>query len=201
MNNRIRRITKLPRSKKLILAASASLVVLSTSSVLAFNGLLTTGASDTPVDVKIEDHDKRITKSEQDIADAKDRVDQVEKKTDSNTQAIGAVERKVIVVQGQANATAGQPQQTQAAGTAATAASSAPSEPAPQAAPAPPVNKRLIVAASGAPQSDRFGNPMGWSCTYELTGQRIIMVFQPAQCQAAGGELSDEIAVANGVSR
>lgn len=53
MNNRINIIAKLPRSKKLILAASTGLVVLSTSSVLPFNGLLSTGASDTPVDVTI----------------------------------------------------------------------------------------------------------------------------------------------------
>ncbi|MFF2056339.1 MULTISPECIES: hypothetical protein [Rhodococcus] len=78
MNNQINLIAKLPSSKKLILAASTGLVVLSTSSVLAFNGLLSTGASDTAVDVKVEDHDNRITKNEQDIAETKDRVGQVE---------------------------------------------------------------------------------------------------------------------------
>lgn len=199
MNKRINLIAKLPHSKKLILAASTGLVVLSTSSVLAFNGLLSTGASETPVDVKVEDHDKRITKNEQDIAETKDRVGQVEEKTESNTQAIGAVERKVIVVQGQANATAGQVQQMQAAESAP--APSAQVEPAPQAAPAPPVNKRLIVASNGTPQTDRFGNAMGWNCIYELPGQRIIMVFQPTQCSAAGTEIAEDVAISNGVSR
>lgn len=201
MNKRINLIAKLPRSKKLILAASTGLVVLSTSSVLAFNGLLSTGASDAPVDVEVEDHDKRITKNEQDIAETKDRVGQVEEKTESNTQAIGAVERKVIVVQGQANATAGQVQQMQTAGSAPAEAPTAQAEPVPQVAPAPPVNKRLIVASSGTPQTDRFGKPMGWNCNYELPGQRIIMVFQPTQCSAAGTEIAEDVAISNGVPR
>lgn len=196
MKNRINLIANLPRSNKLILAAITGLVVLSTSSVLAFNGLLSTGASDTPVDVKVEAHDKRITKNEQDNAETKDRVGQVDVKAEGNTQAVGAVERKVIVVEKQGDATA-----MQVAGSAAIQAPAVQSEEASDAAPVNPVNRRLIVAVNETQQLVRFGNPSGWNCAYQLTGMRSIMVFQTTQCSAVGTEIAEGVAISNGVSR
>ncbi|GAA1053937.1 hypothetical protein [Dietzia natronolimnaea] len=198
MNTALKKLTNLTRSRKLILGASAGLLVLSTSSVLAFNGLSTTGANDTPVEVKVEDHEKRITKTEQDLADIKDRVDQVEAKTEANTQAIGSVERQVTVVREQVDANAGQLQQVQETVEAQPAAP----QPAPQAAPAPapaPKNKRLVVSMQQTERHDRFGEFLHYNCAYTVeTGQQVSL-FSGVPCTPVGSVLSEEVAIVLGL--
>ena len=190
-------VTRLPRSRNLILAASTGLVVLSTSSVLAFNGLSSTGASDTPVDTKVEDHEQRITKTERDLAETKDRVGKVEQKSEENAQRVGAVERQVVVVQQEAAATAGQVQQLQEH--SAAPAPAVQSAPQPEVVSEPPVNNRLVLAVTATPQVDKYGSQWGWGCSYELPNQRLIVVMQPMACSPVGTEVSDDVALSNGL--
>lgn len=191
MNTRIKKLTTLPRSRKLILGASTGLLVLSTSSVLAFNGLTSTGANDTPVEIKVEDHEKRLTATEQDLAATKDRVGQVEEKTEANTQAIGTVERQVTVVREQADANAGQLQQVQAE--AQTAPQAAPvAAPAPAPAPAPK-NELLVVAMQQTERHDRFGAFLNYSCAYTVETGQQVSVFSGVPCTPVGAELSEDM--------
>lgn len=191
MNTPIKKLATLPRSRKLILGASAGLLVLSTSSVLAFNGLSTTGANDTPVEIKVEDHEKRLTKTEQDLADTKDRVGQVEEKTEANRQAIGTVERQITVVREQADANAGQLQQVQEGVPAP-----APAQSAPQAVPAPapvPKNELLVVAMQQTERHDRFGEFLNYSCAYTVETGQQVSVFSGVPCTPVGAELSGDM--------
>lgn len=198
MKTPIKLLKSLPRSRKLILAASTGLVVLSTSSVLAFNGLTSTGAEETPLRPQVDDHEKRITKNEQDIAETKDRVGKVEEKSDSNEQRVGAVERDVVVVKEKQAATAGQVQQLQQSAPAPAPAA----QPAPQAAPAPaPVNRRQIIAVTATPLADKYGVQWGWQCNYELPQGRMIASMQSAPCEGVGAEIPEDLALTNGVVR
>lgn len=193
MNTRIKKLTNLPRSRKLILGASAGLLVLSTSSVLAFNGLSTTGANDTPVEIKVEDHEKRLTAAEQDLAATKDRVGQVEEKTEANTQAIGTVERQITVVREQADANAGQLQQVQAQAEAQPAPQAAPvAAPAPAPAPAPK-NELLVVAMQQTERHDRLGEFLNYSCAYTVETGQQVSVFSGVPCTPVGAELSGDM--------
>ncbi|NIL77142.1 hypothetical protein RhoFasB10_03283 [Rhodococcus sp. B10] len=192
-------VTRLPRSRKLILAASTGLVVLSTSSVLAFNGFVTTGAEETPLRPQVDDHEQRITKTERDLAETKDRVGKVEQRNEENAQRVGAVERQVVVVQQESAATAGQVQQLQ--DQAATPAPAVQSAPQPEVVPAPPVNPRIVVAVTQTPQMDRFGKQTMWLCSYELHGQKMIVAYQEATCSPVGTEISNDLALMNGLGR
>ncbi|MFI8696733.1 hypothetical protein [Dietzia maris] len=182
-------LTVLPRSRKLILGASAGLLVLSTSSVLAFNGLSTTGANETPVEVK--DHEKRLTETEQDLANTKDRVGQVEAKTEANTQAIGSVERQITVVREQAEASTAIPQPA-----AESIEAPAPQQSAPQPAPAPapiPKNELLVVAMQQTEKHDRFGNFNLYECSYTVETGQQVSVFSGVPCTPVGAELSGDM--------
>lgn len=192
-------LTSIPRSRKLILAASTGLLVLSTSTVLAFNGLSSTGASDTPVETKVEDHEQRITKTERDLTETKARVGKVEQKTEENAQRVGAVERQVVVVEQEGAATAGQVQQLQEQ--AAAPAPVVQSAPQPEVVPQPPVNPRIVVAVTQTPQIDRFGTRTSWQCSYELPGQKMIVAYQEATCSPVGTEISNDLALMNGLGR
>ncbi|MBB1013027.1 hypothetical protein BXY47_3126 [Dietzia kunjamensis] len=191
MNTPIKRLTNLPRSRKLILGASAGLLVLSTSSVLAFNGLTSTGANDTPVETKVEDHEKRLTATEQDLADTKDRVGQVEEKTEANTQAIGTVERQITVVREQAEASTAIPQPA-----AESVEAPAPQQSALQPAPAPapiPKNELLVVAMQQTEKHDRFGNFNLYECSYTVETGQQVSVFSGVPCTPVGAELSGDM--------
>ncbi|MBB0996343.1 hypothetical protein G6024_04365 [Dietzia maris] len=191
MNTPIKKLTNLPRSRKLILGASAGLLVLSTSSVLAFNGLSTTGANDTPVETKVQDHEKRLTATEQDLADTKDRVGQVEEKTEANNRAIGTVEREITVVREQAESSTAIPQPA-----AESAEAPAPAQPGPQAAPAPaPASKNelLVVAMQQTERHDRFGEFLNYSCAYTVETGQQVSVFSGVPCTPVGAELSEDM--------
>ncbi|MGW5074036.1 hypothetical protein [Rhodococcus sp. NPDC004095] len=178
-------------SRGLQLIIVAGLVVAGTSSVAAFNAVTSTDASDTPLDVKVEDHEQRISKTESDIAQANERVGQVEQKSDENAAAIQQVEERVVVVERGAQASAGQPQQIpqpQATQPSAPVAS----------APAP-INPRLIVGLEVGltPSSDA---PL-YRCTYTLESGRVISNLQPTGCLGTGQEISDDLAAMHGVGR
>ena len=180
-------IKHIPRGKKLIAVAAVATIALSTSSALAFNSLSGTGASDTPVEVTVDDHEQRITKNEQDIAATKDRVGQVEQKAGENSQAIGQTTERVTVVERQVAA----PQQQVAPPPA-----SAPA----QEAPAPTINPRRVAAMTLNINGFGQSEPL-WNCTYTLEGGTSFQTFQGYACHVVGSEISDDIAAMHGIGR
>ncbi|NDZ93312.1 hypothetical protein G3I13_01875 [Streptomyces sp. SID6673] len=168
--------------------------------MLAFNGLSSTGASDIPVEVKVDDHEQRITRSEQDIAETKDRVSQVEEKADTNTEAIREVERQIVVVQEKADTTAGQVQQLQEQAAAPTPAPVAQAEPEPTPAPAPTPSKRLIVELEDrGPNYDKFGNYLNRTCIYKVYAGKTITARQLEPCSPVGTLISSDLSAMNGL--
>lgn len=98
---RIPELTRFNLSPLARLLVAAGIVIAGTSGVAAFNSLQPTAADEmTPTQIKVEKHDDRLDKNEADIAETKDRVSQVEQKTDDDTQAIGAVRERVVIVEG-----------------------------------------------------------------------------------------------------
>lgn len=188
------KLNRLKTSRRLQLIVAAGLIFASTSTALAFNNLASTQAGDTPVEVTVEDHDKRLTKNESDIAETKDRVTGVEEKTEANTQAVREVEKQVIVVDGKANAATSAAKQAQQAAQAAPAP-----QPVQTPVPVKTINPRLITAMSAVQQYDRFNNPTMWSCTYTLESGRVINSMQGPACGAVGTEISSDLAVMHGV--
>lgn len=187
----IEQLKRIKSSRRLQLIVAAGIIVAGTSSVAAFNTLTSTEASDTPVEVKVEDHGQRISKNESDIAQTNDRIGQVEQQTQANTSAIGAAQERVTVVERkvvqQAGGQPSQPAQSPQAGQA----------PAPA---VPTINPRRIVAmsvnVSGFGQSQTL-----WNCTYTLEGGRTINTIQAVSCYGPGAEITDEMAEMHGVGR
>jgi septal ring factor EnvC (AmiA/AmiB activator) len=190
----LNRLNQIKTSRRLQLIVAAGVIVVSTSTALAFNNLASTQAGDTPVEVTVEDHDKRLTKNESDIGETKDRVTDVEQKTDENTQAVREVEKQVVVVDGKANAATSAAKQAQQAAQAAPAP-----QPAPTPVPVKTINPRLITAVSAVQQFDRFDNPTVWSCDYTLESGRVINSLQGPVCGAVGTEIGSDLASMHGV--
>lgn len=171
--------------RNIILAATAGVIIVTTSSVAAFNQLSTTTAEETPVEVKVDDHEQRLTKNESDIAETKDRVEGVEQQSAANTNTIHEVQKQVVVVEGKVEAQNQQARAQQPATVAPT--------PAPQPVPVKTVNPRLIIAVQAEEQ------PHVWSCTYTLETGRVINSLQGAACSAAGVTISDDLAAVWGI--
>jgi TolA-binding protein len=171
--------------RNIILAATAGVIIVTTSSVAAFNQLSTTTAEETPVEVKVEDHEQRLTKNESDIAETKDRVESVEQQAAANTNTIHEVQKQVLVVEGKQEAQNQQARAQQPATVALT--------PEPQPAPAKTVNPRLIIAVQAEEQTHV------WSCDYTLETGRVINSLQSATCSGVGSEISADLAAMWGI--
>lgn len=172
-------------SKRTKIVAIAAIVVVSGSAAGAITSIQPTEAEEKPqIQVQVDDHEDRITKTESDIADTNNRVDQVEQKTDENTSAIGATKERVTVVERkvveQANTPAPQPAQTPQAVQAP--------------APAPTINPRKVASVSVNQMNEGL-----WSCDYTLESGRVINSLQGYSCHVAGTEISADIAELHGV--
>ncbi|MBY4210794.1 hypothetical protein HQO42_05345 [Rhodococcus fascians] len=174
-----------PSRRGWIALAATAVIITGTSTAVAFTQLKTSTAEYTPVDIKVEDHEQRLTKNESDIAETKDRVDGVEQQTESNTNAIHEVQKQVVVVEGKADAAVNQSRQAQPAIPAPA--------PAPQPEPVKTVNLRLIVAVQAVQQ------PQVWQCNYTLEIGRVISPLQGDACSPVGSEISDDLATVYGV--
>ena len=169
-----------PSRRGWITLAVAGVIITGTSTAVAFTQLNTSTAEDTPVEIKVEDHEQRLTKNECDIAETKDRVDGVEQQTEANTNTVHEVQKQVVVVEGKADAAVNHSRQAQPATPAPT--------PTPQPEPVRTVNPRLIVAVQAVQQSHV------WQCSYTLESGRVISPLQGDACNAVGSEISDDLA-------
>lgn len=174
-------LPKFRLSNKAKMLVSAGVIVAGTSGVAAFN-MLQPATADvmTPTDVKVQEHETRLDKNEQDIAATQERVTQVEGKTDEAAQAVRVVENRVTVVE--------------------QGAAAAPRSAEPVAAPAPnPVNPRLVFAVLKQEIKDKDGNFALWQCNYSLESGKVITVNQGSACHEAGTEISADIAAMHGI--
>lgn len=178
---------------KLFLISAA--VIAGTSSVLAFNQYEDSTADVmSPTEVRVNEHEERITKNAADLSVTKQRVDQVEQQTAENGQAIASTTERVTVVERQVaiQQETSQAQQSAPAPTLTT-------EPAPQ--PVKTVNPRLVSAVVVTERSDRFGNKTGWQCTYTMESGKEFAAYQGLdhECHLAGQEVSNDLAVMFGI--
>ncbi|WP_156666206.1 hypothetical protein [Rhodococcus sp. HS-D2] len=180
-------LKSLTRRTKLFVATG--IVLAGTSSVLAFNNFDNSAADImSPTEVRVNDHEERITKAEADIVETRDRVEQVEQKTEENTQAIAQTNERVTVVERQVETVREQaPAQTPAPAPAP--------QPVQAPAPVPQINPRKVVAVAAEKKTDRYGNHSGWACSYTLEGGKVIINVQPDACYVVGHVISDEMAM------
>lgn len=167
------------------LFVATGIVIAGSSSVLAFNQFDTSKADVmSPTEVRVNEHEQRITQNETEINATKQRVDQVEQKTAENTQVITNTTERVTVIERQA---------VQQEGARAVAPAPVVAEVAPE--PVKTINPRLIVDVEVTEQFDRFGNKAGWHCVYTLEQGSSHVQIQPDACYTVGTEISDDIAV------
>ncbi|WP_192378788.1 hypothetical protein [Rhodococcus rhodochrous] len=179
-------LKSLTRRTKLFVATG--IVLAGTSSVLAFNNFDNSAADImSPTEVKVNDHEDRITKAEADITETKGRVEQVEQKTEENTQAIAQTNERVTVVERQVETVR---EQVPAPSPAPTPAP----QPAQAPAPIPQLNPRKVVAVAAEEQINRYGEHSGWTCRYTLEGGQVIVNVQPDACYVVGHVISAEMA-------
>jgi hypothetical protein len=165
-------------TKRTKLFVATGIVIPGSSSVLAFNQFDTSKADVmSPTEVRVNQHEDRLTQNEAENNATKQRVDQVEQKTAENSQVITNTTERVTVIERQA---------AQQEGARAVASAPVVAEVAPE--PVKTVKPRLMVNVKATEQFDRFGNTTGWHCISKLEQGTSHVNIQPDACYTVGTE-------------